>query len=377
MTRKSRLLGAASGFALVLAPTMVQAAPVGVAADTTITNTVRVDYNIGANPQTQITATDSFKVDRKIDVVVATTDSAAISVSPGETNAVTTFTVTNNSNETIDFLLTAANQNGGSAQFSGNDVFDATNIRIYVETNSQAGWQTTDAQVSSLSDIASGDFATVYVVSAMIVTPGSPPVLPTNGQISTVVLTATAASGVTPVSVGSVAGTGGTALAASTGANGKMTVETVFTDAAHAPSGDAANNGRHAARSDYIIHSALLSVAKYSRVVSDPVGSSSPRAIPGAVVEYCIVVSNASGGATANDVNVWDVLPPGLNFNSGSVSINSDFEVATTSCINGSDDGTDSHWATADRIVSNIFTSIPENETRTLRFRATIDASPQ
>ena len=54
----------------------------------------------------------------------------------------------------------------------------------------------------------------------------------------------------------------------------------------------------------------MLTVAKQSRVISDPDnGTTNPKFIPGALVEYCIVVSNAATGAAANTVNIGDQLP--------------------------------------------------------------------
>ncbi|MFL0356921.1 proprotein convertase P-domain-containing protein [Erythrobacter sp. GH1-10] len=57
--------------------------------------------------------------------------------------------------------------------------------------------------------------------------------------------------------------------------------------------------------------SATLSVAKVSSVISDPTnGSSNPKPIPGALVEYLITVSNSGPDAVdANSVIVWDDGP--------------------------------------------------------------------
>ncbi len=45
-------------------------------------------------------------------------------------------------------------------------------------------------------------------------------------------------------------------------------------------------------------------------IISDPiVGTTNPKAIPGAIVEYCIVVANASGAATATNLAIGDPLP--------------------------------------------------------------------
>lgn len=371
MKRSTQWLGTASAFALVIAPTIAVAAPVGTAANLDITNTVSVAYNVGGVAQTAVNATDTFKVDRKIDLVVTTQESAAVSVSPGQTNAVTRFLVTNTSNAAIDFLLAATQQAGGAAKFTGNDNFNASNVRVYVETNGTAGWQAGDTLASSLAAVQSGDAVTVYVVSDM-------PLAQVNGDIATMILTATAASGATAVggTPAGTAGTGGSAISqtASGTANGKMTMETVFADAqAEAATGDGLKDGRHAARADYRVASATLSVAKYSRVVSDPFsGAASPRAIPGAVVEYCVVISNAAGAASADSVVASDAIPATLTYVTNSVFLNGTFN-GTDTCTNtggaAGNDGANVSGST----VSNNFGSVAAGVTQTLRFQATIN----
>ena len=363
MQRTSTLLAAVSGLALVAASTAAQAAPVGTASGTDITNTVSVSYQVGGVNQNQIQATDTFTVDRKVNVTVATTDTAAVSVSPGQTNAVTTFTVTNNSNATMDFLLAAANQASGAATFGGNDNFNATNIRIYLESGTTAGYDASDTLVTSLSAIPSGDVRTVYVVSDMIITPGSPPTLPVNGDIATVTLTATAASG-------------GTALTQTPSgtANGATTVETIFADAAGAATGDVLRDGRHSARSDYRVAAAQLTVNKYSRVIDDFLGSTNPRSVPGALVEYCIVISNAAGSASASSVAVSDVVPTAMTYSAGTVYLNGAFTAPNVCAATGGTAGTDgANYNGGSRTVSHTFPTITAGQTMTLRFRATIN----
>lgn len=373
MNRIAKWTASVSAFALVAVPTIAQAAPVGTAAGVDITNTVTVDFQVGGVDQTQQDATDTFRVDRKIDLVVATVDSSEIGITPGEENAITTFTVTNESNDTIDFLLAAANQSGGTGQFGGTDDFDMSNLRIYIETDGTAGLDmTSDTLASSLSQIASGDTVTVYVVANSAITD------PDNG-IATVILTATAADGVTAGAAisgltGAAAGTGGSALVESAGANGKDTVETVFADAAYSPSGDTEYNGQHAARSDYEITAARLTVDKVSRVVSDPVGSADPRAIPGSVVEYCVVVSNGSGGATATSVLLSDIVPSTLTYVENSIFLNGEFDGDSTCSDTGGSAGSDAvNWDSGSFEVSNTFASVAEDVTVTLRFQATIN----
>lgn len=364
MTRSTQWLGSVSAFALAIAPTIASAAPVGTAANSSISNSVTVTYNVGGVAQNPITsAADVFTVDRKIDLVVTTQDTAAVAVTPGQTNAVTTFRVTNNSNATIDFLLAASQQAGGTAKFTGSDSADVANVRVYVETNGSAGWQAGDTQASSLAAVASGDAVTVYVVSDV-------PVGTAQGAVATMILSAQAASGVTATT--GYAGTGGSAIAQTpTGtANGKTTMETVFADTqAESQTGDGNKDGRHAARSDYFVDTAQLSVAKYSRVVSDPFsGSSSPRAIPGAVVEYCIVVRNTSTTVNATAVAVSDTIDATRLTGVTVPTIGGTFDNVDT-CTGG----TAGTWTSvAGNVYDYTIGTVAQNTTSLVRFQATI-----
>lgn len=64
---------------------------------------------------------------------------------------------------------------------------------------------------------------------------------------------------------------------------------------------------------------ANLTIAKSSSVVSDPVnGTTDPKAIPGATMRYCILVTN-NGSGTATGIAVADALPAGTTFVPGSL----------------------------------------------------------
>lgn len=62
---------------------------------------------------------------------------------------------------------------------------------------------------------------------------------------------------------------------------------------------------------------ANLSVTKISTVISDGVSASNPKALPGAIVRYCILVSNA-GSATATNIAVLDAIPATATYIPGS-----------------------------------------------------------
>src|SRR6186713_550227 len=77
----------------------------GTTAGSTITNNVTVNYQVGGVGQTASTASNTFTVDRKINVTVADVNALTTTVSPGQLAAVTAYTVTNLSNAPLDFAL--------------------------------------------------------------------------------------------------------------------------------------------------------------------------------------------------------------------------------------------------------------------------------
>lgn len=74
---------------------------------------------------------------------------------------------------------------------------------------------------------------------------------------------------------------------------------------------------------------ANLSVTKISSVVSDGVSASNPKAIPGALVTYCIFVSNPGSG-TATSVSITDPIPANVTFVPGTIRSGSNCGTATT-----------------------------------------------
>ena len=122
-------LGAAASIFAVAAGTASPAFAAGTTAGSTITNNVTVSFQVGGVAQNNVTASNSFTVDRKVNFTVAEDGNATTQVSPGQLAAVTAFVVTNTSNAPLDFALAATNRSGGSAAHGGTDNFDVSNLR--------------------------------------------------------------------------------------------------------------------------------------------------------------------------------------------------------------------------------------------------------
>jgi uncharacterized repeat protein (TIGR01451 family) len=353
MTRHLRLLATASTLA-VAALAATPAFAEGTAAGTTITNNVSLSYRVGGVDQTAVTASNSFTVDRKVNLTVAEVGNTTTSVSPGQQSAVTTFDVTNASNAPLDFALAVTQLSGGTAKHGGTDNFNGTDIKIFRDTNGNGSFDAgTDLEASYLDQVTADETRRVFVVANI-------PLNRATGDVAGVRLTATAAEATAAGSLGAI-------VTQTTGAN-TAGVDTVFADAS-TTGGNTAYDGIHFDEDDYTILAASLTATKTSRVISDPVnGTTNPKMIPGAVVEYCIAVANAAGSATASNVNVTDTLPSQTAYQAAfGVKLNG--TVTGTAC-NADGAGSGSHAA---GVVSGTLADLLAGEARTLVFRVTIN----
>ena len=354
MTSKLNTVGII-GLAAITSLAATPALAAGTTAGTTITNTATVDYQVGGVAQGQQSASNNFTVDRKINLLVEEVGTVTTSVVPGQTNAVTTFQLTNSSNETLDFALVASQIAGGTAAHGGTDTFDATNVRIYRDntvTGTVGSWDVGDTLLTGFVDELVVDTAIRLFVVA------DTPTGLANNAVAGVTLRATAREGGTAASQGA-------AITETAGANtaGK---DTVFADIAGV-TGDAARDGSHSDNDDYTVQTATLAVTKTSRVISDPFNSTTnPKLIPGAVVEYCIAVAN-SGSVAATSVVINDTVPAQLLFSSGTILLNG--TVTGTTC--NADGAAGGSYSAPN--VSGTIATIAAGATRTLVFRATVN----
>jgi uncharacterized repeat protein (TIGR01451 family) len=89
--------------------------------------------------------------------------------------------------------------------------------------------------------------------------------------------------------------------------------------------------------------------------------------IPGAVVEYCIAVANASGGATATNIGITDTLPAQTTFVANSIKVDG---TVTGSTCNSDGVAGGSH---ASGVVTGSLSNIAAGATRTLVFQVTVN----
>ena len=298
---KSILLAGLAGGA-VLAGGSAHAAT-GTLAGTSITNTASVTYTVGGTTTTAPSASATFVVDKKVNLSVTQMGSVATQSALGATDQVTTFTVTNLTNATQDFQL-AGDQPAITPTNYGIDNFNMNNVRVFVDSGNGV-YDASDTQ-TFIHALAPDASATVFIVADTPNTAGE--------SVAYVSLLGTVAD----VGNGSAPGSAVTATSTLT-ADSPGTVDVVFADGASL--GDAARNGQARAFDAYVISTAAVSLAKTAAVVSDPVDLAvNPKAIPGAIIRYCMIVSNAGPGA-ATGVTVTDAIPANVTYNPGSIVV--------------------------------------------------------
>ncbi|MDH5633378.1 MAG: DUF11 domain-containing protein [Gammaproteobacteria bacterium] len=334
----------------------------GTASNTTISNSATVTYSVGGVAQAGIDSSPTgnsipgagvpttFVVDNKVDLTVARVGVAAVSVVPGQASVATEFTVTNTGNTTQDFGLAGANIASGQALFAGTDNVDVTIVGAFAESGATPGYQVTEDTAVYVDELAADTSATVYVVASI-------PATLVNNDFGIVSLVATAQSG------GAV-GVQGINMAETVGADDPAVVDVVFADGAGTD--DAARDGAFSDRHAYVVASAVLTVTKTSAVVSDPFnGNTNPKAIPGAVVRYTIIVANA-GPADAAGVTIVDAIPVNTTYVPGSINFGG---VQTDA---GGDDASDFNVTNAGA-VTVVVGALAAGNSATITFDVTIN----
>ena len=281
---------------------------VGTLSGTSITNDATVNYDSGGVSQTPVTsAPAAFVVDNKVDVLVAEISDSAAVVVPGQLVAgfvdpqILGFTVTNEGNTAQDYALVAANlADGASVPFtaaltdSDSATSDATSITMYQDDGSNT-FDGADVVVTFLNAMAADETRTVWVVADI-------PAGAVDGAVIGVSLQATTHD--------STSGILDALTAETVGPDTPGSVDVVFADdnPSVTSTDDGAEDGQASDRDAFLVQSAVLTITKASAVISDPFnGTTNPLAVPGAIVEYTITVTN-TGTAQATSVSISDDL---------------------------------------------------------------------
>lgn len=342
---------------LGIAVTATPAQAAGTTAGTTIVNSASISFQVNTITQTAITSAGSVTVDRVINLLVAEAGWGTTTVRPGQTRAVAAFMMANTSNATLDFLPLVGQAAGGAAAHGDTDTFDVTNGSFFVDTNVNGVFDSgIDTEVTFFDEVPADTSRTFFYVADI-------PTDLVNGAVAGITVTVTAREGGTT-------GTQGVELTQATGAN-TAAIDTIFADGAG--SADAARDGAFSAKGDYTVFTAALSAFRSNMVISDPVnGTNNPKTIPGALVEFCLAVSNAAGAATASDITIAETLAANLIYDS-TFGIYENGTVTNGNCnTSGAGGGTTGGTYSGGKLTGTIGT-LAAGETRTVRYRATVN----
>src|SRR3569832_2296127 len=154
---------------LAIAGISQSALAAGTLQGTTISNSASVDYKVNTISQTTVTSSAvTFKVDRKEIFAVATAEVAAVSVTPGSSGNVLRFTVTNTSNDSMDFDLAAVALAGTAAKITGTDNIDASAApSVIVDANGNDSYDSGTDPGPTLTNLAPRSAISVFVVASI------------------------------------------------------------------------------------------------------------------------------------------------------------------------------------------------------------------
>lgn len=296
----------------VMAPLLIftqQAIAVGTDAGTSIDNQAQVDYEVGGIGQEPIlsdpngnstpglgsgAAPTTFLVDNRVDFTLVEFGLiGATQVNPGQADAVTTFQLTNTGNAAQDYDLSVVNLVGGTVN-GDTDTVDMSNLRVFADTDGSGDW--TPGDLAFVDELAEGGNILIFAVVNASVSLA-------NGDVGNVEVTATTHD------AGGAGVLGAQTTDDAATPDSTSTVEVVFADDGLGSVGD----GLEVAADGYIVASAALTVTKSSTVISDPFnGTTNPKALPGATVEYDVTIQN-TGTTDANQVRIEDTLNGNLS----------------------------------------------------------------
>jgi hypothetical protein len=282
--------------AMLLSVSATGAFAAGTLSGTDISSTASFSFTVNGTTST-LTDTNSYKVDNKIDLVVSTVDTQAVTVGADTANVLLTYTVRNDGNTVQDFLLTS-HETSTTAFTAANEVTDTyglTNVRVFVDANNNGVYDIATDTQTYIDELAPDAEATVFIIADV-------PDDAANDAIAVYDLQAQAAQG-------EGVGTEGTAITSDNAnvADDAATVQIVFADGAGTT--DVQYDGMFSSADAWKIVTANLTVSKNSIVISDPVnGTTNPKRIPGAEIRYCYIVTNATGSADATGAVITDTL---------------------------------------------------------------------
>lgn len=298
----------------------------GTRAGSTISNTASASFDNGGGTQTIDSNKVDLLVDELLDVTVDSSNPADVPTTPGATNQVLTFSVTNNGNGEEAFVLSTIANGGG-------DQYDPTVTQIYLDNGDgvfDAGTDTLYTPGSNNPVLDPDESITVFVIATT-------PSTVSDGDRGIVSLVAAAQTGT---------GNPGTSFAGKGEGGGDAVVGSTRADGQ--------DNGA------FRVSAATVTLVK-SAVVVDPFGGAEP--VPGATITYTITATTAGSGSL-NGLTISDNVPANTSYVAGSVRL------GTTALSDAADSDAGSYDGTK---VAVALGTVVGGQTRTVTFKAIID----
>ena len=265
---------------------------------------------------------------------------------------------------------TLTNQNNGG--YAGTQV----SLHEYLDFNTQAETATTTITLPTGVpavqftvfdiDYAVNDFADKLTVT---------------GSFQGATVTPTLTNGVANYVVGNVAigdgASGGTSGDGNVGVTFTQPVDTIIITYGNANTAPANPDGQAIGIFDmtFCRPVAVLGVTKVSTLISDPTnGTTNPKAIPGAVMEYCILIQNPGSG-TATGLSGVDTIPAALTYTAGSMTSGTSCGAATTAeddNATGADESDPYGASVAGAMLTATAATLAPNSGFALKYRTTI-----
>ncbi len=321
-TAAARLLvTAALGAVVVAAP----AHAAGTRAGVTISNTATASFDTGGGVTNINSNRVDLLVDELLDVTVASNDPADVVTTPGATNQLLTFRVTNTGNGSEAFVLSTVSTLGG-------DNFDPTVTQIIIDNGNgiyEPGIDTVYVPGAGDPVLEPDAGVTIFVLSTI---PGS--AVDADRGIVRLVAAAKTGTGTPGTSFAGAGEGGGDAVVGATGADGQ-------------------DEGA------YAVASASVALVKSATIV-DPFGGD--ESVPGSVITYQIVAT-VTGSGSVSGLTITDAVPATTTFVPGSITLD-------TAPLTDASDADAGSFASGQVAVG--LGTVAGGTTRTVRFRATI-----
>lgn len=349
--------------------TFAAATPAG----TVIANQASVSYEVSGLPKTELSTITDFTVDSKIDLTVANTHVAAVSVLPAtgatEPHAPMKFIITNTGNEILDMSLLIEEFADATGLFgeTDNDANDST-YQIFVDIDGdRTTYNATNDTATSITDLAYDDGVSAYYNTVVWVIPNFDDTT-VNNDTAVIALQAT----VTAYNAANTA-------PSTAGANVEDTKGSVMNDTNGPATADNANDAIH---SDDGVFKATAGAVTTTKSIS----GAPTFYIPGETVTYTLSLAN-TWGVTATSVVITDDIDDQVSLVCGDTAtgFQETSGVADGFSIAYDDDGdgtyADGDVCGADGAVNSVITSfqititngIDDAETKSFTFNVVIE----